>query len=103
MNPSSPEKIIRLGERLRLDARTTVLDLCAGTGGPAVLLAHRYGCKVTCVEFHAPFVDHARRRASDAGVAHLLTLIHQDAAEFMADPGHFDVAMCLGAAGVLGG
>jgi SAM-dependent methyltransferase len=103
MNPSAPEKVIQLGARLRLDAQTTILDLCAGTGGPAVLLADRYGCKVTCVEVHAPFLDDARRRADAAGVSHLVTLVEQDAADFMHDPGRFGVAMCLGAAGVLGG
>jgi cyclopropane fatty-acyl-phospholipid synthase-like methyltransferase len=102
MNPSSPEKIVQLGARIRLDSRTTVLDLCSGTGGPAVLLAQHYGCRVTCVELHEPFLEHARRRAEEAGVSHLLTLIHADAAEYMNDPGRFGAAICLGAAGVLG-
>ena len=36
-------------------------------------------------------------------MSNLLTLVHEDAAAFMRDPGTFDLAMCLGAAGVLGG
>jgi SAM-dependent methyltransferase len=103
MNPSSPEKIRQLGVRLRLDHRATVLDLCAGTGGPAVLLAREYGCRVTCVDSHAPFLDHARRRAEEAGVADLITTVVRDASEFMHDPGTFSAAMCLGSADVLGG
>ena len=103
MNPSSPERIRQLGARLGIDHQTTVLDLCAGTGGPAVVLAGHYGCRITCVDIHVPFLDHARRRAEKAGVADLVTTIHQDATEFMEDAGSFSVAMCLGAADVLGG
>jgi hypothetical protein len=68
-----------------------------------VVLARTYGCPVTCVDFHEPFLDHARRRAAEAGVAHLVTLIHEDAAEFMQHAQRYGMAMCLGAAGVLGG
>lgn len=103
MNPSSPEKIRELGARLRLDRDDTVLDLCAGTGGPAVVLARHFGCRVTCVDLHEPFLDQARRRAEEAGVADLIRTVHRDAAEFMQDAGSFSVGMCLGAADVLGG
>lgn len=103
MNPSSPNKILELGRRLQLGPEATVLDLCSGTGGPAVLLARQFGCNVTCVEMHEPFLDHAARRAAESGVSDRITLIQQDGAEFMRDAGVFSVAMCLGAAGVLGG
>jgi hypothetical protein len=38
-NPTSPDKILLLGERLGLGPDSHVLDLAAGRGGPALLLA----------------------------------------------------------------
>lgn len=103
INVSSPDKIRTLGSRLGLDPATTVLDLACGTGGPAVILASAYGCRVTGVDHHEPFLQDARRRADAAGVGHLLDVVHQDGAEFMDAAATFDVALCLGAPWILGG
>ncbi|MFY9577910.1 MAG: hypothetical protein WAQ33_01165, partial [Gaiellaceae bacterium] len=46
-NPTSPEKIRLLGERLRLGPESHVLDLACGKGGPAVILAREFGCTIT--------------------------------------------------------
>ena len=48
-NPTSPEKIRRLGERLRLGPESRVLDLACGKAGPALLLAEAFGCRVVGV------------------------------------------------------
>ncbi|MEX1007736.1 MAG: methyltransferase domain-containing protein [Acidimicrobiia bacterium] len=103
MNPSNPEKIRVLGERLQLDSGKTVLDLGCGTGGPAVLLAREYGCRVVAVDSHEPFLDVGKRRAEDAGVGHLVTFVHEDGAEYIRRARRCNVALCLGATGVLGG
>lgn len=104
MNPSSPEKIRILGERLRLGAGSTVLDLGCGTGGPAVLFAANFGCSVIAVDHYEPFLDQARSRAANAGVTNLVEFVAADGAEFMrnrATP--VDAAVCIGAAWILGG
>lgn len=101
-NPTSSEKILLLGERLSLGPRSHVLDLASGRGGPALLLAERFGCRITCVEQAQEFVDGARQRVADAGLGHLIELVHADAREF--DPGReYDVALCLGASFVWDG
>ena len=43
-NPTSPEKLLRLGRLLGLGADSRVLDIASGRGGPALLLAGEYGC-----------------------------------------------------------
>ncbi|HXD99338.1 MAG TPA: methyltransferase domain-containing protein [Candidatus Acidoferrum sp.] len=44
-----------------IDARTRVLDLCAGLGGPARFLASRRGCRVVAVELNAGRAGGAER------------------------------------------
>lgn len=103
MNPCSVAKVELVGERLRLNSNSTVLDLGAGTAGPAALLASAYGCHVTAVEKHVPFVEAGRRRAELAGVGHLVSYVATDGASFALTPDHYDAALCLGATWILGG
>ena len=96
-NPTSPEKIRLLGERLRLGPESLVLDVACGKAGPAVLLASTFGCRIIGVERAAEFVEAARRHAAAAGVEGLVEILEGDAAAYAFEPGSFDVAMCLGA------
>ncbi|HJQ73725.1 MAG TPA: class I SAM-dependent methyltransferase [Gaiellaceae bacterium] len=96
-NPVSAAKIRLLGERLRLDHDTRVLDAACGTAGPAVLLASAFGCSIVGVERAPEFVEAARRRVADAGVEGLVEVVEGDAAAYPLEPGAFEVALCLGA------
>jgi len=96
-NPTSPEKVRRLGELLGLDRSSRVLDVAGGRGGPALLLASEFGCRITLVELSSEFAAAARERAHAAGVADLVEVVESDAKDFPVDPGAYDVALCLGA------
>lgn len=96
-NPTSPEKIRLLGERLRLGARSRVLDMACGKGGPALLLAERFGCRVVGVERAPEFASEARARAAESGLAGLVEIVEGDAAAYPLEPEAFDAALCLGA------
>jgi precorrin-6B methylase 2 len=96
-NPTSPEKILLLGERLRLTKASHVLDIACGKAAPAVLLASTFGCRITGVERAAEFADDARTRVAEAGLSDRIEIIEQDAAELVLEPDRYDVTMCLGA------
>src|SRR2546430_264782 len=96
-NPTSPEKIRFLGERLRLGPESHVLDIACGKGGPALILARAYGCRITGIERAAEFASDARQRVAAADLAHRIEIVEADAAEVDLDRGRYDVAMCLGA------
>ena len=96
------EKIRLLGERLRLTPGSHVLDVAAGTGGPALVLAGSFGCRITCVEKAEEFVIAARRRVLDAGLDSLIQLVHSDARSFPIVEESYDAALCLGASFVWG-
>ncbi len=102
-NPTSPEKILLLGERLRLGADSDVLDIACGKGGPAVLLAREFGCRITGVERAPEFASVARERVAAAGLNGRIEIVERDATEFELESERYDVAMCLGASFVWGG
>jgi SAM-dependent methyltransferase len=102
-NPTSAEKIRRLGEYLGLEPGSHVLDVASGRGGPAVLLAQSFGCRLTCVEQADEFVQVARERVEKAGLGKLIEIVHSDARELRPDPGSYDAVLCLGASFIWGG
>src|SRR5215510_13060046 len=56
-----------------------VLDVASGSGGPALHVADRYGCRVTGVDLNAYGVATARRAAIVAGLTHLVNFKVADA------------------------
>jgi hypothetical protein len=102
-NPTSPEKIRLLGERLGLGPHSHVLDMAAGRGGPAVILAGTFGCRITCVERAGEFLAAARERVRAAGLEERVELVQADASDLPLEPKRYDAALCLGASFVWGG
>jgi len=100
-NPTSPEKIRELGERLDLGPGSHVLDIASGKGGPALLLAETFGCRLTCVERAPEFVAAARERTAAAGLEDRIEIVEADAASY--ELGRYDAALCLGATFAYGG
>src|SRR3954451_18336579 len=96
-NPTSTDKIRLLGDYLRLEADSRVLDIGCGKGGPAVVLASTFGCRIVGVELREVFADAARTRLAAAGVEPLVDVHTADAKEFPLEPEGFDAAVCIGA------
>ena len=65
-NPTSREKIRLMGEWLRLGPETRVLDIASGKGGPALVLASIFGCRITGVERYPGFAATARERSASS-------------------------------------
>lgn len=102
-DPTSADKIRLLGECLGLGATSHVLDMGSGRGGPAVLLASAFGCRLTCVEQSEEFVRAARERSKRAGVEALVEIIQSDGKEFAIEADLYDSALCLGASFIWNG
>ena len=101
-NPTSPEKLVLLGERLELGPDSKVLDIASGRGGPAILLARTFGCSVRGVEISPDFHAVAVERAVADGLAERLTFELGDGAAASFEPEAYDAALCLGASFVFG-
>jgi SAM-dependent methyltransferase len=96
-DPTSPEKIRRLGSLLRLGPHSRVLDVACGKAGPALVLAQEFGCSVLGVEREAVFVAAGRQRVAAAGLDGGIEIVEGDAAAFPLEPEAWDAALCLGA------
>ena len=102
-NPIGADKIQLLGERLGLGPERRVLDIACGRGGPALVLASAFGCRVVGVEKAGVFAEAARQRAEAAGLADRIEIHEADAADFPIEDEAWDAVLCLGATWIWGG
>ena len=101
-NPTSPEKLLRLGRLLGLERGSRVLDIASGRGGPALLLAGEYGCTWHGIELSPDFHAVAVERIAEAGLAERVTFELGDAKQVSHEAETYDAALCLGASFVYG-
>ena len=82
MSPGGEGNVKKLVADLELRDKN-VLDIGSGLGGPAFVLARKYGAKVTGIDIEAQLVSHSNRRAIELGL--------QDRVEFKCvTPGSLD-------------
>jgi len=101
-NPFTPEKLAILGEALRLEPGTRVLDLGSGSGEMLCTWARDFGIIGTGIDMSQLFSEQAKLRAEELSVADRVEFIHGDAAGYVADE-KVGVAACLGATWIGGG
>ena len=74
-----------------VDEKTCILDLGAGYGGSARYLAERFGCSVTCLNLSETQNDLNRKLTDEAGLGHLVTVVHGDFEHVPEPDGSYDV------------
>jgi len=68
MAPGGEGNVAKMVAGLELEGRR-VLDLGCGIGGPACILAEKYGAHVVGTDLEPPLIERARRRASELGLS----------------------------------
>jgi phosphoethanolamine N-methyltransferase len=68
MAPGGEGNVAKMVEGLELEGRR-VLDLGCGLGGPACILAGKYGAHVVGTDLEPPLIERARRRAERLGLS----------------------------------
>jgi arsenite methyltransferase len=84
----------RLGQVLGLAPGMRVLDVAAGKGTSALVLARTFGCAVVGVDYAGASVREAAVSAEAAGLAHLVRFERGDAERLDFPDGSFDAAIC---------
>lgn len=103
LNPFTLEKLMLLGEVCRLSPGMVQLDLACGKGEALCRWAQAYGIKGTGVDISPVFLDAAQQRAVEFGVDSQLEFVLEDAAQYQAAPGSYDLVSCIGANWIGGG
>src|SRR5262245_52679653 len=81
---------------LGLDEHTHALEVASGSGGPALHLAQRYGCRVSGVDVNAFGVATAHRLAAEAGLGHRVRFKVADATSRLPfNDRTFDALVCI--------
>jgi len=93
LHPGGFDLSRRIGELVSFSPSVRVLDVSSGKGAFACLYAREFGCSVTGIEINPRFVDIARRRAVDSGVADKVHFEIGDSRNLPFPDGVFDVAV----------
>lgn len=101
-NPLTDQDLRTLGQAIDLTPGTRILDLACGSGEMLATWARDHQITGTGVDLSAVFVDAARSRADELGVADAITLVHADAAGYVSEQ-PVDIAACVGATWIGGG
>jgi ubiquinone/menaquinone biosynthesis C-methylase UbiE len=84
--------------RLQLDAESRLLDIACGSGGPALRIARRTGCRVHGVDAHAQAIGEARAGSEREGLSARATFDQMDASRPLPLPeASFDGLVCIDA------
>jgi phosphoethanolamine N-methyltransferase len=74
-----------------------VLDIGCGLGGPAFVLAQKYGALVVGIDIDARLIEHAKRRAGELGLSARATFRAVDPGPLPFDDEGFDIVLISGA------
>jgi SAM-dependent methyltransferase len=103
LGPISDERLDAIVARLALPPRARAVELACGKGELLVrLLATYRAARATGVDRSPWFLADARHRAIEAGVAERIELLEADASAFKWPVGSADLAIAIGASGILG-
>ena len=89
---ASRRTVERMADRMTgVTGDTRVLDLGAGYGGSARLIAQRFGCHVTCLNLSETQNDLNREKNAELGLNDLVRVVHGDFERLPDDDDSFDV------------
>lgn len=93
-HPGGAKLTERLGQILDLTPRTRVLDVAAGKGTSAILLAERFGCEVIGVDYSRKNIEISNQETRAKGLDGKVTFQWADAEELPFPNASFDAVIC---------
>jgi cyclopropane fatty-acyl-phospholipid synthase-like methyltransferase len=75
LNPSTPEKIIKIGKMLRLKEGSRVIDFGSGCAEPLVLWAEEFGISGVGVDISVEFCDRAKKKVAEKGLSERIEIV----------------------------
>ena len=102
LNPSTAEKIIKLGKLLRLNEGSRVIDFGCGCAEPLTLWAEEFGITGIGIDISEDFCDRARKKLALKGLSDSIEIVCSNGADYVFEEGAFDAATCIGATFIFG-
>lgn len=96
MSPGGPGNVARLMDGLDVRGKS-ILDIGCGLGGPAFVMAHDYGARVTGIDIEAPLIERANARSAELGLADRARFRLVEPGPLRFDDDSFDVVISCGA------
>lgn len=103
VNPSSAEKMLKVGEIAGLKPGDRVMDYGCGFGETLALWAEHFGVGGVGVDIRPYAATRAREKMARLGFADRIEIVCGSATDYPAEPHHFDAAACIGATFAFGG
>ncbi len=94
LHPGGLELTATLGASIRLDHDSHLLDVASGSGASAFLLAQRFGCRVTGIDYGAGAVDAANAEAARLDLSDTVRFERADAEHLPFADCAFDAVLC---------
>jgi SAM-dependent methyltransferase len=103
INPSSPEKLLRIGEMAGMKPGLRVIDFGTGFAEPLVLWAERFGISGVGIDVRPDACRRATAKVAARGLADRLAIVCSSGSAYDFEPHSYDVVSCVGATFVWGG
>ncbi|MFN8474002.1 MAG: class I SAM-dependent methyltransferase [Anaerolineae bacterium] len=103
VNPSSPDKVMRVANALDLSADSRVIDFGCGMGETLALWGTAFGISGVGVELRPKSCERARQKLAERGLAERIEIVCMSASEYAFEKHAWDVAVCMGATFIWGG
>ncbi|MEE9518044.1 MAG: class I SAM-dependent methyltransferase [Candidatus Adiutricales bacterium] len=97
VNPTSEEKILKIGAVLGLNENSRIIDFGCGYGETLALWAEHFDISGTGIDIREHACRRAKKKIADRGFDRRIKIVCGSADEYAFDPGTFDVAACMGA------
>ena len=103
LNPSTPEKIIKLGKLLKLKEGNRVIDFGCGSAEPLIIWAEEFGITGIGIDISEYFCDRAKKKLAVRGLSGRIEIVCSNGADYVFEERAFDAATCIGATFIWGG
>ena len=102
LDPSTSEKVIKLGKLLQLKKGSRVIDFGCGCAEPLILWAEEFGISGIGIDISEDFCDRARKKLAMRGLSDRIEIVCSNGADYLFEEGAFDAATCIGSTFIFG-
>ncbi len=102
-DPTTPEKVLKLGRILGMKESATVIDYGCGAAEPLALWGKEFGIRGVGVDISPDFCERAAKKLYAEGLSDRIEIVCSKGTDYPLKERAFDIATCIGATFVFGG